>query len=177
LKDFFVKGSEGQTQDDLCRDFNQYYQYHPTKRIKFYYDATGNHQTGNTKVTRAQQFIQLLQSYGWQVTPLTVVGTNPRHFEKYRLWERIFKETDTRFPRFRLNKVNAKTTMISMTRAKSKPGNNGEIKKDKSSERVDNPKREFATDLSDALDNPVFTLYNQLMRDYGAPLPPMRTSK
>jgi hypothetical protein len=175
LKDFFVKGAEGQTQDDLCRTFNDYYQYHQTKIIRFYYDATGNHQTGNTKVTRAQQVLQNLQQLGWRIIPLTVLGTNPRHFEKYRLWEKMLAETDARFPRFRLNKMNAKTTFISMTRAKSKSGANGEIKKDKSSERVDNPNRQFATDLSDALDNPVFMLYNPLMRDYGTPLPEMRS--
>lgn len=174
LKDFFVKGAEGQTQDDLCRAFNDYYQYHPVKVIRFYYDATGNHQTGNTKVTRAQQVLQMLQQLGWRAVPLTVLGTNPRHFEKYRLWERILQETDTRFPRFRLNRQNAKTTFISMSRAKSKPGPNGEIKKDKSGERADNPTREYATDLSDALDNPVFMLYNQLMKDYGAPLPELK---
>lgn len=171
LKDFFVKGRDGENQDDLCQQFHEYYQYHPNKMIRFYYDATGNHQTGNTKLTRAQQVVQFLTTLGWKVIPLTLVGTNPRHFDKYRLWERIFQETDPRMPRFRLNRMNAKTTLISMSRAKKKTGNNGEIKKDKSSERAANPKREFATDLSDALDNPVFMLYNQLMRDYGPPIP------
>lgn len=171
LKDFFVKGMEGSTQDDLCNAFNNYYQYHPTKIIKFFYDATGNHQTGNTKMTRAQQVVQTLQQLGWRVIPMTVTGTNPRHFEKYQLWDRMLEELDPRMPRFRMNRQNAKTTLISMSRARKKTGMNGEIKKDKSSERADNPRREFATDLSDALDNPIFILFNYLMRNYGAPLP------
>lgn len=170
LKDFFVKGAEGDTQDELCQQIHNYYQYHPVKEIRFYHDATGNHQTGNTKLTRAIQAQNYFIALGWKVIRLSLTGTNPRHFDKYRLWERIFQETDPRMPRFRINRQNARTTYISMSRAKKKTDANGVIKKDKSSERVDNPQREYATDLSDALDNPVFTLYNQLMRAAQAPV-------
>ena len=102
---------------------------------------------------------------------LSLTGTNPRHFAKYELWKRILQEDDPRMPKFRLNRQNARTTYIAMTRAKTKTMPSGEIKKDKSGERVDNPKREFATDLTDALDNPVYSLYNQMMTDWGAVLP------
>jgi hypothetical protein len=171
LKDFFSKGAEGQTQDDACQDFCDYYQPHPVKEILFFHDLTGNHTTGNTKLNKAQQAEQFFLSKGWKVRRLSLGGTNPRHFEKYRLWERILQETDNRFPRFRINRQNAKFAYLSMSRAKSKRGHNGEIKKDKSSETVTNKSRETATDLSDAQDNPVFVLYAPLLRNLGASLP------
>jgi len=174
LKDFYVKGAEGEMQDDLCDLFDDYYKYHTVKEIRFYHDATGNNQTGHTKLTRAQQVEKYLSAKGWKVLRLSLVGTNPRHFAKYELWRRILQEEDTRLPRFRINRQNARVTYIAMTRAKTKTAPNGEIKKDKSGERVDNPQREFATDLTDAQDNPVFMLYNQLMQDWGAALPEVK---
>lgn len=176
LKDFYTKGTDGETQDELCQNFHDYYQYHPTKEIRFYHDATGNHATGNTKLTRAKQAENYLIALGWKVIRLSLTGTNPRHFDKYRLWERIFQEADPRMPRYRINKQNAYATYISMSRAKKKTDQNGAIKKDKSGERVDNPQRQFATDLSDAQDNPVFTLYNQRMAQYQAPIPESRVT-
>lgn len=179
IKDFYTKGSEGETQDELCQNFHNYYQYHQSRNneIRFFHDATGNHQTGNTKVTRAKQAENYLTALGWKVIRQSLVGTNPRHFDKYRLWERIFQETDPRMPRFRINKQNAYATYISMSRAKKKTDANGVIKKDKSAERVTNPQRQFATDLSDAEDNPVFTLYNPRMSQWHAPIPTPQVSK
>lgn len=173
LKDFFAKGADGEQQDDLCQAFHDYYQHHQARNreIRFYHDATGNHATGHTKLSRAQQAEKWLSDKGWKVIRLSLTGTNPRHFAKYELWKRILQEDDPRMPKFRLNRQNARTTYIAMTRAKTKTMPSGEIKKDKSGERVDNPKREFATDLTDALDNPVYSLYNQLMQGWEAVLP------
>lgn len=171
LKNFFAKGSDGLLQDDVVEAFHQYYQYHPVKQILLWHDATGAHATGNTKLNKAEQLVQELTKRGWMVRRMTVLGTNPRHFEKYRLWEMILQESNARVPRFRINRANARECYLSMSRAKSKRGPNGEIKKDKSSERVDNPKRELATDLSDACDNPVFGLYSYLLTTSGGNLP------
>jgi hypothetical protein len=163
IKDFFVKGSERKTQDDLAEDFCQYYAPHTNKIVLFWHDATGSFATGHTKLSKAEQFEQYLAHRGWTVRRMTVHGTNPRHYEKYRLWELLLSASNARLPRFRINKANAKHTFLSMSRAKSKKGLNNEIKKDKSSERSDNPRRELATDLSDALDNPVFGLFSSFL--------------
>lgn len=177
LKNFFVLGADGDTQDDLFRHFHDYYQYHNTREVIFWYDATGNIATGNTKMTRAQQAESQLRALGWQVRKMTVHGTNPRHFEKYQLWERLLEEKDPRFPRFRLNKQNCKELWVSMSNASARPGNNNEIKKDKRGERSDNPNRQYATDLSDAMDQPVFGMFEPLMRGWGAPLPDVSSGK
>lgn len=175
LKNFFSLGADGETQDDMFARFHDYYQYHRTtdsaKEIWLWYDATGNAATGNTKLTRAQQAEAWLIARGWSVRRMSLTGTNPRHFAKYQLWERILQESDSRLPRFRINRQNCRELWVSMANARAKTGINGEIKKDKSGERADNPRRQYATDLSDAVDQPVFGMYNQLMRDFGVPLP------
>ncbi len=171
LKNFFVKGSEGMAQDDACARLCEYYEHHQCKEIRFFHDASGGFGPGNTKVSRGVQAANFFQSKGWKVYRLSTQGTNPRHGEKHRLWEMMLEEKHLRLPRFRINRDNAKETFISMSRAQIKKGERGDIKKWKGQERVDNPNRELATDLSDALDYVVFNLFNQLSKDYGAPLP------
>jgi len=171
LKNFFVKGAEGMAQDDVCEKFCEYYAAHECKEIRFFHDASGGFGPGNTKVSRGVQAANYFQSKGWKVSRLSTQGTNPRHGEKHRLWEAILEEKNHRLPRFRINRDNAKETFISMSRAQIRKDERGSIKKWKGQERVDNLNRELATDLSDALDYVVFNLYNQLSKDYGAPLP------
>jgi len=177
LKNFFVLGADGDTQDDLFRNFHEYYQHHGCRDLYFWYDATGNIATGNTKVTRAQQAENLLRSLGWTVRRMTVHGTNPRHFEKYQLWERILAEKEARMPRFRINRQNCRELWISMANAGAKAGGNNEIRKDKRGERADNPHRQYATDLSDALDQAVFGMFEPIMRGWGDPLPDVGMGK
>lgn len=171
LKNFYAKGSDGESQDDAINRMLDYYEHHECKEIQFVHDASGSFSTGNTKVSRAIQAEQIMRARGWKVIRLSVQGTNPRHSEKYRLWELILEEKHPRLPRFRINRDNAKETFISMSRAKLKKGDRGDIKKWKGQERVDNPNRELATDLSDALDYLVFQLFNQLSKAFGTPLP------
>lgn len=171
LKDFYALGSEGETQDDLAERFHNYYQYHNNRDLWLWYDQTGNAQTGNSKLTRAQQMQKELSARGWRVRRMSLGGRNPLHNDKYILWERILEEKDARMPRFRINRQNAQATYISMSRAKAKRQADGTIRKDKSSERVDNKQRQFATDLSDAGDQPIFGMFKHLLRNFGSGLP------
>ncbi len=171
LKNFFVKGAEGKVQDDVCEQLCEYFAHHQNKEIRFFHDASGGFSTGHTKVSRGVQAQNYFLSKGWKVVRLTMGGTNPRHSEKYRLWEVILSEKNARLPKFRINRSNAKECFISMARAQIRQNDRGETKKWKGQERVENKTRELATDLSDALDYMVFTLFNQLSKEYGAPLP------
>ncbi len=173
VRNFFAKGADGLTQDDVLEAFHRHFAPHQSTRNEIWYmhDATGNNATGNTKLTKAKQAEAWLLEKGWKVRRMSVTGTNPRHFEKYILWERMLEEKHPRLPRFRINRDNAKETYISMSRAKQKRGLNSEIKKDKAGERSDNPRREHATDLSDALDYAVFMLFAERLKDWGAALP------
>lgn len=171
LKCLFTLGRDGETQDDLADRFHEYYQYHDQREVWFFYDQTGNISTGNTKLTRAQQMEQALTSKGWRVRRMSLGGTNPRHADKYFLWEQILQENNPRLPRFRINRQNARELYLSMLRAKAKRGQDGGVRKDKSGERSDSKNRQLATDLSDAHDQPVFGLFFPLLRGMGASLP------
>ena len=179
LKNFFALGRDGETQDDLAEKFAAYYAPHRATNpdLFMWYDQTGNAETGNSKMTKAQQMEQKLNSLGWKVRRMSISGRNPDHADKHFLWERILEEKDPRLPRFRMNRDNCRELYVSMSRAKSKRGLAGQIKKDKSGERTDNPQRQFATDLSDAEDQPVYGLFRQLLRGFGAPLPESSVSR
>lgn len=176
LKDFYVLGEDQKIQDDLFRDFARYYEHHNTKKLYLYFDNTGNVRTGNTRMTRAEQARKILREQGWEVSILTTGNTNPLHELKYLLWQAILREEDQRFPRFRINKHNARHLYISMKHARTTQGRRGEIKKDKSSERSSKIPRQEATDLSDAMDSPIFQMFHTLLRQHSGGLPGMRTT-
>lgn len=160
LKSFYVLGSDQKMQDDLFRDIAKYYQYHDCKEIILFYDLGGNHQTGNTRYTRAQQAQKLLQSLGWKVRLLSNGMNNPQHEVKHAIWEAIFKGDHPNLPAYKMNKSNCPELYISMKHAKTKIGSGGEIKKDKSSEKAKaKVLRQHATDLSDANDAPIYSLF------------------
>ncbi len=170
IKSMFVLGDEQKIQDDLFKEFNEYYKHHNNKDIYLYYDKSGNQQTGHTKQTRAEQARAQLKALGWRVHLMTVGTINPQHYDKYLLWARILKEEDPRLIRYRMNRDNCNELYISMRNAKTKQGANGEIKKDKSSEKSGRPRQE-ATDLSDANDGPIWSMFNHLLNNIGLIMP------
>jgi hypothetical protein len=177
LKSMFVLGMNKQTQDDLMQNMHEYYKHHQAScdMIHLYYDRTGNHRTGITRRTRAQQAAAYLRSKGWKVQLLTKSMNNPDHEKKYILWNRILKEDDHRLPRYRMNKENCKELYISMRHAKTQQGRSG-IQKDKRSEKSSKIPRQHSTDLSDANDLAIFDLFYHLLDSHGAILPDLRVT-
>ncbi|MEL6968634.1 MAG: hypothetical protein AAFO02_00585 [Bacteroidota bacterium] len=174
LKDFYTLGENRETQDDLADNVAEYYKYHNCKEMYLYYDNTGNNKTGNTKKTRAEQFRDRMKGHGWKVYLMTVGGSNPLHELKHYTWQEILKEEKPWLPKFRINKWNCADTCTSMRFAKTKPGRNGEIKKDKSSERSKKIARQHATDLSDAIDQPIFSMFRHQVQRQAVGLPGVR---
>jgi hypothetical protein len=159
---------------DLFRQFAQYYQHHDTKVVYLWYDNTGNLRTGNTRVTRAEQAKDLLRQLGWTCHLMTTGGTNPHHELKHQLWQVILKEDRPGAIRYRINRSNCRELYISMKNARTAQGRNGEIKKDKSSERSGKLPRQEATDLSDANDSPIFGMFHTLLQGSGGFTPLLR---
>ena len=174
LKDFYVLGEDQKMQDDLADDVASYYRYHDCKEMYLWYDSTGNNNTGNTKKTRAEQFRDHMATHGWLVYLMTTGGSNPLHDQKHLVWEAILKEDRPWLPRFRINKWNCADTCTSLRMAKTAPGRHGEIKKDKSSERSKKISRQHATDLSDAIDNPIFGLFRKKVKSRPSSMPDMK---
>lgn len=175
LKSMYVLGSNQQIQDDLFAKFIAYYQHHENKEVELWYDNTGNVRTGHTRKTRAEQAQKQLSGAGWKVRLMTRGDTNPNHELKHMLWEALLREDSTQLPSFRMNHHNARELYLSMRNAKTKPGRQGEIKKDKSSERSKKIPRQEATDLSDAMDSVMFGRYYARLKYAGSALPGTRS--
>lgn len=159
IHDFYSQATEGEMQDDLAHRIGKYYQNHESKYIVLCYDAQGNHKTGNTRNTRAEQFADILRSYGFIVTKMTVVMKNPEHEGKMILWQKLMDDTIDTFPNFRINKTNAKNLFVSMQNTPVRKRGN-KIEKDKTSEqRLPKSKQYLATHLGDSADYIVTTLY------------------
>lgn len=175
IKSMFVLGEDQKIQDDLIRDFNDYYQYHKDtcKTIYLWYDGSGNHRTGNTRITRAEQARKLLREFGWEVHLMTSTKNNPMHSEKHLLWEAMLRGDHPQLPLYRINKQNAPECWLSMRFAKVAIGRNGEIKKDKSSEKSTKIQRQHATDLSDSNDSPIHGMFYRLLHYSSHKLPEM----
>lgn len=176
LKDMYVLGSEQKIQDDLMQDFHNYYKYHQSTNdlIYLFFDRSGNHKTGITRKTRAEQAATYLRKNGWKVQLATVGMNNPNHEQKHILWNAILKEHDHRLPKYRMNKDNCPNLYISMRHAKTRQAN-GVIQKDKRSEKSRKIQRQHATDLSDANDIPIFEMFYQVITGYKFNLPGLRT--
>jgi hypothetical protein len=102
---------------------------------------------------------------------MTTSRTNPEHASKHFIWERLLREDQLHLPRIRINKANCPNLWISMRNTRTKTGRNGEVKKDKSSEKKKSILRQHATDLSDANDAAVVGRYGHLMQYSGGLLP------
>lgn len=157
IKNIYVKHPK--ILDDLAQEFCDYYSYHPKKIAYMRYDHTGNKQEANSKLTYADQFKQILEKQGWSVK-LVKKTHAPRHRLKYLQWSRVLKNTidakkgrphDSSIPLIEFNLDNCNETFVSMSNAQvvEKQGN---IQKDKSSERNPLLPQEEATHLSDTAD-------------------------
>ena len=144
--------------DDVVRDWCKYYQYHPTREVIFHHDRTGNNRTGLDKETYAERVMRILRSHNWEVSQRTEGGANPRHLEKYLLWNLSLPGKDTKYPFILFNLENCEQLKISMENSKT-IDKDGVISKDKSIERRQSVPPEDATHLSDAADTIIYGEY------------------
>ena len=142
--------------DDVCEDWCRYYRFHNCKRVRFWYDKTGNNANSNSKLTYAQQAQRVFARNGWEVEMCPMGGANTRHHEKYLLINSALAGKDRRFPRLLFNEGNCEELKESMFRAPAKTDSGGFIHKDKSSERRPSVQPQYATHLSDAWDTMIF---------------------
>lgn len=177
LNYLYVLGSEDKMQDDLAQLFHDYYQYHDEKYIELWYDKTGNMKTGNTRKTRAQQFQSYLRKLDWNAALKTKGKRNVSTDKKRQLWENIFKEGrdawgnerhDPRFPTYRMNIIRCAALWTSMKNTGTKLGAEGDVVKNKSSERASSGVLpQHATHGGDAADAHTWGAFHPLLRLIG----------
>ncbi|MDM1378164.1 hypothetical protein HX059_03940 [Myroides marinus] len=157
LKSMYVKSPK--LLDDLfLEQFIPYYRAHQEKVIYLYGGHDGHHRLPNSSMTLFEQVIDLLTKNGWTVHLLAkpVAAT---HADKFLLINAMLKESDNNLPSIRINEHNNPDLIIALERAEAKEGPKG-VEKNKSSERNSSLPQEHATHYTDALDHPLYALYN-----------------
>lgn len=164
LKSMFIKSP--QTLDVLIHNFCDYYSAHQCKIVNYHYDHTAVSHSANSSMTYKDTVVEVFNKRGWQVVEL-YHGQAPSHHQKYLFWGQLLKGTDTRLPKFMLNKSNCKYLIISMQQAGVLEGKNG-FEKDKRPEKQKNAIHEETTHFSDAADTLYYFKYvNRITQSAG----------
>ena len=166
INEFFVKRDElDDTEVNALVDrFCHYYRYHANKTVDFYRDRYGDAHRANSKKTYNELAIDRLKKHGWTVRQHVHRGIEPPQHDKYLLWSYILKETDARFPLFRINATRCKYTLISMNSTQVRTATDGRFEKDKRSERNGSIPAEQATHFGDCVDKRYWTKYGDLLK-------------
>lgn len=166
INEFFVKREElDDTEVNAIVDkFCHYYRYHANKTVDFYRDRYGDAHRANSKKTYNELAIDRLKKHGWTVRQHVHRGIEPPQHDKYLLWSYILKETDERFPLFRINATKCKYTLISMNSTQVRMTTDGRFEKDKRSERNGSIPAEQATHFGDCVDKRYWTKYGDLLK-------------
>jgi hypothetical protein len=150
LKSFYVKYERKIR--EVVQDFCNYYRYHHTRTVVYYYDTTA---LGSNYAVNDEDFasvvISTFESLDWTILPVNLGNPLP-HMEKHLLINRAFKGESGLFPR--INKPNNEALVMAMEKTGTRIGTNG-FKKDKTGEKLmetEEDKLEYRTDGTDAFD-------------------------
>ena len=169
INEFFALGSENEQQNELAVKIEKYYGTRSNRDIYMYYDHYGNIKWGNDRRPLAMQLQDKFDELNWNVQLLTRGASNPFQNLKYRLWQMIMAEDKyPEYPRFRINKDRAHNCFVSMGLTQTEEKRDGSIGKSKKVERSKTVKEEYKTDITDALDCPIFDMFSYLLNGVGA---------
>ncbi|WP_276496717.1 hypothetical protein [Pontibacter litorisediminis] len=150
LKGLYVKHPK--LINDLADQFIEYYEPHLKKEFFFIQDSEwGNARRPDSDMTYNEQFAERLRKAGWSVK-IVNMGRVPPHQTRYHLAHEFLGEKDSRLPAIRFNKDNCKDILTAMSLAPVKQGRDGQIMKDKSSEKKLTVPGQEATHFTDTVD-------------------------
>jgi len=151
IRNFFVKY---QQINDLIDKVCDHYANHPIKTINVYGGKDGhNKQSVVSEYTIYQLIKNRFTYHGWECyIQVELQYADIEHKLKHLGMNAILRENDPSLPVIRIHEEAAKETFISMSQTPVK----GDFKKDKSSESDENLAQEYATHLSDTVDNYAF---------------------
>lgn len=150
LKSFYVKYERKIR--ELVADFCNYYRFHKTKQVVYYYDNTAlgtNYAVGDDDF--AQVVCDEFLNRGWSIDRVHLGNPVP-HQDKHRMIHLALKGQKYLFPMF--NKSNNESLLLAMENTGIKVGSNG-FQKDKSGEKLAESEEdllEHRTDGTDAFD-------------------------
>jgi hypothetical protein len=152
LKEFY--GQRGTLTTAVVEQFCDYYQYHPEKRVTYYYDQTAVATDGRIDESFSDQVIATLKARDWDVNPV-YLGAVMAPDARYKLFEAVYEEKNSKYRAVRINRDNCPYTIISIEQADKVEDSKGRIKKDKRNEKKHSHDQRMTTHFSDAHD----TLY------------------
>ena len=157
LKNFYTLAPE--SSKELCSKFLEFFQFHKIKRIKMFYDRSGNQysQLGRDWATEIKNFLEKDAngfSTGWTVELMSRNQATITQQEEFFLAKALMDGTYKELPELRIDKYQCRELISSMNVAKQivKPNSKGvrQIFKDKSSEKIPLKRRPmFSTNMSD----------------------------
>lgn len=151
LKNFFTLPPE--STHELVDSFCDFFRYHKKKKLKIYYDRSGN-QYRLINRDWISEFEALLKAKGWEVELMSVDQANIYQDEEYKFMLGILGETSSDLPKIRIDKFNCRQLRSSLQLAKTivrKKGETKVIHKNKNSERLPIQKLpDQSTNFSDA---------------------------
>lgn len=173
LKSMWVKSPK--LLDDLfIEQFIPYYRPHQNKMIYLYGGHDGNNRLPNSSLTLFEQVREVLTKHGWTVLIMSR-GAAATHYDKYLLINAMFKESDRRLPKIRINEGNNADLIIALERAEAIESLSG-VEKNKKDERNKEFPQQHATHLTDAFDIPLVTIYNDIFKGFNQFAGEMRIS-
>jgi hypothetical protein len=150
LKSFYVKYDRKLR--ELVNDFCNYYRFHHTRELIYYYDNTA---LGSNYAVNEEDFASVICSQfeknGWNISRVHI-GNPLRHHEKFLMIDQAFKGQRYLFPQ--INQLNNEALILAMQHTGVKVGPHG-FQKDKSGEKLAETEEdllEHRTDGTDAFD-------------------------
>ena len=137
--------------EDLVGKIADYYQPMRCRIINLYGDKSGNNREPNSRLTSFQKIQKILREKGFR--PVIREMGDVGHYTRHEFFNTVFRETDSKYPKIRINKVKNPDFIIAMESA----GMHSE-KKDKRPEHHA-IKQEHATHYTDAFDQLVYWKY------------------
>ncbi|MDR2125586.1 MAG: hypothetical protein LBP63_01980 [Prevotellaceae bacterium] len=150
IKSFYVKYERKLR--ELVDDFCNYYAYHPTREVIYYYDNTA---LGSNYAVSDEDFASVICSqfikHEWRIRRIHT-GNPVKHKEKYTMIDQALKGQKYLFPQF--NKNNNEALLLALGHTEVTVNCNG-FSKNKSGEKLsesEEDKLEYRTDGTDAFD-------------------------
>ncbi|HEY0056284.1 MAG TPA: hypothetical protein VGB63_13085 [Pedobacter sp.] len=156
-----ISYDEKKQTEDVAIAWCDYYRWHPTKHVYYYYDSTAIGTDGRTTETYFDIWMKTLRSRGWEVTSV-YLGKVPAYQERYDFFGKVHRGIAPGVPTVEYHKHNCKWLIISMENAGVKQGKNG-FEKDKTDEQYHEIDQRTTTHFSDAHDNLIFGKYYKQM--------------
>jgi hypothetical protein len=137
---------------ELIDMFLEYYKPHKNKLVYYWYDHTAVGDDNETK--KCDVVIRALRKGGWKVIPM-YTNKAPSHEAKYRMWGDLLTENGYYNKKFKVNRENANSYIVSICLTRTEPRKEG-FGKNKKSEHDENFPAQDSTHYGDAGDMLIF---------------------